>query len=135
MRRLLRVTAVLEVGIGVAMLAIPSRTVVLLLGSPLEASVTATLGRVAGLALLSLAVACWLAGGDAQSIAARGLVKAMLIYNVGAVIILAVAGFGIQPVGVLLWPAVALHVAMTGWCIAAVSTVRGSSSTSAGVRV
>ena len=133
MTRLLRATAVLEVGIGVALLAIPSRTVVLLLGSPLETPVAVTLGRVAGLALLSLAVACWLAGGDAQSIAAHGLVKAMVIYNVGAAIILALAGFGIQPVGMLLWPAVTLHAAMTAWCVTAVTTVRGSSSTSGNV--
>ena len=47
-----------------------------------------------------------------------GLVVAMLIYNVGAAIVLRAAGIGMQPVGIALWPAVMLHAAMAGWCTA-----------------
>jgi hypothetical protein len=85
MKRLLIVTMVMEVGAGMALLCCPSATVALLLGSPLDTPATLTLGRVAGAALFALGVACWLASGDAESRAARGLVAAMLLYNLAAV--------------------------------------------------
>jgi hypothetical protein len=44
----------------------------------------------------------------------------MVVYNFGAVDILAIAGIGSQQIGVALWPAVVLHVAMAVWCILAV---------------
>jgi hypothetical protein len=41
----------------------------------------------------------------------------MVLYNLGAVVILIVAGIRLRPVGIALWPAVTLHVAMTVWCV------------------
>ncbi len=41
----------------------------------------------------------------------------MVVYNLGAVCVLAAAGLRSQQVGVILWPAVALHTVMTAWCI------------------
>ena len=116
MKRLLMVTAVIELGTGVALLCFPSATVTLLLGSGLDTPAAVALGRVAGAALFALGVGCWLAQYDAQSCAARGLVSAMVLYNLGAVVILDVAGIRSQPVGIALWPAVVLHAAMTVWC-------------------
>ena len=118
MKKLQVATAVIEVGAGVALLCCPSATVALLLGSGLDTSTGVTLGRVAGAALLALGIACWLARGDAQSCASRGLVSAMVLYNLGAVVILGAAGVQLRPVGVALWPAVVLHAGMTVWCIA-----------------
>ena len=118
MKTLLTVTAGIELGAGLALLCWPSAVVVLLLGSPLDAPAAVTLGRVAGAALLALGVACWLARGDAQGRAARGLVAAMLVYNVGAVVVLGAAGIWSRRVGIALWPAVVLHAAMAAWCIA-----------------
>ena len=117
MSRLLTLTAIIEAPTGLALLVVPSVVVRLLLGSPLETSAAVTLGRVAGAALLALGVACWLARDDAHSQAARGLVGAMVLYNVGAVLILGAVGIGSQLVGLVLWPAVALHAAMTVWCL------------------
>ena len=117
MKRLLIVTAVIELGAGVALLSLPSATVTLLLGSGLDTPAAVALGRVAGAALFALGVASWLAHYDAQSCAARGLVSAMVLYNLGAVVILGVAGVRSQPVGIALWPAVVLHAAMTIWCV------------------
>jgi hypothetical protein len=117
MKRLLIVTAIIEVGVGLALLCFPSATVALLLGSSLDAPAAVTLGRVAGAALLALGVACWLAKYDEQSCAARGLVSAMVLYNLGAVVILGAAGIRSQPVGIGLWPAVVLHAVMTIWCV------------------
>mgnify|MGYP001244487014 CR=1 FL=1 len=117
MKPLLIATAIIEVGAGLALLCCPSPVVALLLGSPLDTSAAMALGRLAGAALLALGAACGFAIHDAKSCAARGLVGAMVLYNLGAVVILGAAGLGAQPVGVALWPAVALHAAMTGWCV------------------
>ena len=100
-----------------ALLCFPSVTVSLLLGAPLETPAALTVARVGGAALLTLGVAFWLARGDTQSRAARGLVAAMVLYNLGVAIILGAAGIRSQPVGIVLWPAVVLHAAMTIWCI------------------
>ena len=89
----------------------------LLLGATLDAPAALTVARVGGAALLAIGVACWLAQYDTQSCAARGLVSAMVLYNVGAVLILGAAGLQSQPLGIALWPAVILHAAMTVWCI------------------
>lgn len=118
MKILLTVTAIIEVGAGAALLSVPSLAVKLLFNTPLDTPAAVALGRLAGAALLALGAACWLAHGDEQSQAARGLTVAMLLYNAAAVVILAVAGIGTQAVGIVLWPAVALHAFMTGWCIA-----------------
>jgi len=111
-------TAVIELGAGLALLSFPSATAALLLGAPLQAPDALTVARVGGAALLTLGVAFWLARGDSQSRAARGLVAAVVLYNVGAVLILGAAGLRSQRVGIALWPAVVLHAAMTPWCIA-----------------
>ena len=118
MSRLLKLTALIEAATGLGLIAVPSVVVRLLLGSPLETSAAVTLGRVAGAALLSLGVACWLTRGDTQNRAARGLVAAMFLYNVATVAVLAFAGIGFGLQGVALWPAVVLHAAMAVWCIA-----------------
>jgi hypothetical protein len=100
---------VIELGAGLALLALPSTTAVLLLGVPLEVPAGVTVARVAGVALLALSVACWLARGDNQSRSARGLVAGRVLYNVGVAFILVAAGIPFHLVGVALWPAVLLH--------------------------
>ena len=119
MNRLLTLTALIEAATGLGLIAVPAIVVRLLLDAEMSGA-TIPLGRVAGVALLALGVACWLARDDTQTRAARGLVSAMVLYNLGAVIILGSAGLGSQPVGIALWPAVILHAAMGGWCVACV---------------
>jgi hypothetical protein len=116
MKALYTATAVIELGAGLALLCFPSATVTLLVGAPLEAAPALTVGRVGGAGLLALGVACWLGRGDTQSRAARGLIAAMSLYNVAAVVVLAFAGIGFGLHGVALWPAVILHAVMTVWC-------------------
>jgi hypothetical protein len=113
MKRLFTLTAVIEVATGLGLIAAPSLVVRLLLGSPLDTSAPMMLGRVAGAALLALGVACWLARNDTQSPTVRGLVAAMLLYNVAIVALLAFAGLGLGLQGVALWPAVVLHALIT----------------------
>ncbi|MGC2327047.1 MAG: hypothetical protein WA604_10070, partial [Candidatus Sulfotelmatobacter sp.] len=110
-------TAVIELGAGCALLCFPSVSATLLLGAPLVARAALTVARVGGCALIALGVACWLARGDTQSRAAKGLVAAMVIYNLGAVVILGGTGLRSKDIGVVLWAAVALHAAMTSWCM------------------
>ena len=116
MSRLLKLTAIIEAATGLALIAVPTIVVRLLLGAEISGA-SIPLGRVAGVALLALGVACWLARDDTQSRAARGLVVAMLMYNLIAIAVLAFAGIGLGLHGVALWPAVVLHAAMAIWCI------------------
>jgi len=113
------VSGLIEAGAGLALLAAPSTAMKLLFGSPLDSTAGLALGRLAGAALLALGVACLLAVADSKSRAARGLVVALLLYNLGAVAVLASAGFGGKALGELLWPAVGLHTVMTVWCVRA----------------
>jgi hypothetical protein len=110
-------TAVIEAGAGFALLCLPSAAAKLLLGAPLQEPAAFTVARVGGAGLFTLGITCWLARSDTQSSAARGLTTAMVVYNLGIALILGAVGLRLQPVGVILWPAVVLHTAMTAWCI------------------
>jgi hypothetical protein len=115
MKRFLTLTAIVEAATGLALIAVPAIVVCLLLGAEISGA-SMPLGRVAGAALLALGVACGLARDDGQSRTARGLVVAMLTYNIVATSVLAFAGIVLGLHGVVLWPAVVLHAAMAVWC-------------------
>jgi hypothetical protein len=118
MKTFLTVTAIIEAGAGLALLAVPSVTASLLLGTPLDSAAAVSLARVGGAAILALALICWLARRDARNLASRDLVVAMLFYNFAVAAVLVLAGLGDGQHGVLLWPALAFHLAMGAWCIA-----------------
>jgi len=124
MKRLLVATALIEAGAGLALLARASWFTGLLLALPLEGPVGTTVARVGGLALLTLAVAAFFASRDSESRAARGLVSAMALYNLGTAIILGLAGPALHTTGILLWPVVILHAGMAIWCAARLLTQR-----------
>src|SRR4029453_7137522 len=117
-KKLLIVTALAETATGLMLLVSPTLVVAFLLGASLDAPAALVVARVAGAALLSLGSACWLARTDGPNRAVAGLVAALLLYNSVAVAVLANAGAGARLVGVLTWPAVALHAALAVWCIA-----------------
>jgi putative Ca2+/H+ antiporter (TMEM165/GDT1 family) len=123
-KHLFIVTAMVEVGTGLALAIAPSVLIALLLGSPLSTTVEMTVGRVAGAALFSLGAACWLARDDEQSRAATGLIVSMLLYNTAAVALLGYAGMVSRLAGVALWPGILLHVALATWCIECLRTSR-----------
>jgi hypothetical protein len=116
-KSLLTATAANEAGAGLALLALPSVTAALLLGTLLEASAAMTLARVGGAAILALAIVCWLSR-DANDLTSRGLVISVTFYNIAVAAVLTLAGLGHGLHGMLLWPAIAFHVAMGGWCVA-----------------
>jgi hypothetical protein len=128
MRSLLVVTAAVEAATGMALLGLPSMVVMLLLGGSLDTPSALVLARVTGAAMLSLGIACWLARNDGQSRAGRGLVTAMLLYNVAAAAVLVHAGAILQLTGIGLWPAALLHAALAGWCIVCLMPAPGRQS-------
>jgi hypothetical protein len=114
---LLIVTAVAEAATGLMLLASPTSVVALLLGATLDAPAALVVARIAGAALLSLGCACWLVRNDGPTRVILGLVAAMLLYNSVAAALLATAGAAARLVGVLTWPAVAVHAGLALWCI------------------
>ena len=116
-KNLLTLAAVFEAGTGFALLAVPSIVAKLLLGSSLDSPAALAVARVAGVALLALGVACWLARHDGQSRAAKGLVGAMVIYNAAIATVLVYAFIGGELSGIGLWPVVVVHALMTIWCV------------------
>jgi len=91
------------------LIAFPHVLIRLLFGAEV-AGVSIAIGRVAGIALLSLGVGCWMGRQETGNWA----LFAMLIYNSLVTIYLTLVGFGAEFVGMLLWPAAALHAALTG---------------------
>jgi hypothetical protein len=117
MKNLLTVTAVIEGATGLVLVTLPSQLATLLLGSSLDTPVALSVARVAGVAMLALGVACWLARSDGRSQAAGGLIGAMVIYNAGILTVLVYGGMGPGLSGIGLWPTVLVHAVMTVWCI------------------
>jgi hypothetical protein len=116
-KSLLSVTGVLEAGTGLALIAMPSVVVELLLGAAPGTPAGVTVGRVVGAAMLALGVACWLAREDVASRAGKGLVVAMLLYNVAVVAVLLLASL----FGIAFWPVVLAHAGLAVWCVAGLS--------------
>ncbi|MBP6746175.1 hypothetical protein KA344_13150, partial [bacterium] len=96
-------TAALEVGAGITLLLAPLQAAKLLLGTSPNDPETVVIEKIAGCALIALALANWLARNDDQNAAARGIVWGMVVYNLGVVavlVLIALAPFGqaqIQP--------------------------------------
>jgi len=106
LRRTLAFAAVVEVGTGLVLMLDPAIVVRLLLGAEVSGEGT-VLGRVFGIALLALGVACWPSRQRAES--AWPAFRGMLIYNALIALYLAYLGTLGHVEGLLLWPGVALH--------------------------
>ncbi len=115
MKTLLAITTFFEAATGLALLAIPTVTVSILLGASLTEPSGIFLGRISGAALISLAVACWLSRNDIKS--SIVMIKSFVLYNAGAALLLAYAGLIEHFSGLGLWPAVLLHAGLLVWCV------------------
>jgi hypothetical protein len=102
MKKVLIVAAVGEAATGLALLVVPSLIGQLLLGERLT-GVAIPVARVAGIALIGLGIACW----------PGPPLVGMLTYSTVVTLYLAYLGFAGGLTGVLLWPAVALHVVLS----------------------
>jgi len=117
MNKVLTVTAVLEAATGLGILAQPSVVFSLILGSSLDSVPAVVVARVAGVALLALGLACWVARHDDDARAVRGLVGAVALYNAGVLAVLVHASLVGRTSGIALWPIVVGHAVMCFWCI------------------
>jgi hypothetical protein len=102
MKWALGVAAVGEAVTGVALLIVPSLVGRLLLGEELS-GVAVPVARVAGIALIGLAVACW----------PGPPLLGMLAYSAAVALYLAYLGIAGGLNGILLWPAVVMHAILT----------------------
>ena len=111
LRTLMMAAATLEVVTGIALLVSPALVARLLLAQDV-AGTGAAIGRLCGVALLSLGVACWPGHEESGDRVVSQALPAMLIYNSLAAAYLgflrSAGGFS----GVLLWPAIVLHAAL-----------------------
>ena len=104
MKRVLIFAAVGEAATGVVLLVIPSLVGQLLFGAALT-GIAIIVARVAGIALIALGVACWPGTGTPLA--------GMLTYSAVVTLYLAYVGFAGSLTGILLWPAVVLHLILT----------------------
>jgi hypothetical protein len=117
MKLLLIIAAVMEAGAGLALLLIPTVAVSALLGIPLDTPTGLVAGRIAGAALVALAVACWRARNGERASPATGVVEAMSFYNFAAAMVLVYAAIRLDLRSALLWPAIVLHLCLGVWCV------------------
>jgi hypothetical protein len=106
----LALAAALEVIMGLVLIVHPPAPVRLLFGAELSGAGVA-LGRLAGIGLLSLGLACWPGPGTTGGL--RSALRGMLTYNVLATAYLGYLGVAGEWVGPFLFPAVAIHAVMT----------------------
>jgi hypothetical protein len=102
MKGLLVFAALAEAATGLALLVVPSLVGQVLLGADLT-GIAATVARVAGIALIALSVACW----------PGTPLLGMLGYSAALTLYLAYLGLSGASSGVMLWPAVVVHLALT----------------------
>ena len=104
MRKPLVLAAAGEAAFGLALMADPPLVVGMLFDSGITGAGT-VMSRVAGIALVALCVACW---------PGTPLIG-MLTYSAAVTLYLAYVGFAGGLSGILLWPAVVLHVVLTAF--------------------
>jgi len=121
MKSILTITALIEGVTGLALAAMPSFVVSILLGTSLTDISAILIARLAGVALITIAIACWLSRSNTQSAV---IVKAMLAYNVFSIVLLVYAVLVEQISGPGLWPAVLLHFGLLVWCLSSLRQSR-----------
>jgi hypothetical protein len=100
--KVLALAAIGEAATAAALLIVPSLVGRLLLGEALT-GIAIPVARVAGIALMALAIACW--PGPPRA--------GMLAYSAAITLYLAYLGVAEGVTGMLLWPAVVLHAVLS----------------------
>jgi hypothetical protein len=108
------VTAALEAATGLALVLAPAAVVALLIGASVDTAGGLVVARVAGIAMFSIAIACW-AGRNESGEASRGLLLALLVYNVAIALLLIHAAVSSHLRAIGLWPAVVAHLSLAAW--------------------
>jgi hypothetical protein len=102
MKAILKLAAVGEAATGLALLIAPSPVGQLLLGEKLIGGAL-PVARVAGIALIALAIACW----------PGPPLVGMFAYSAAVTLYLCYVGLTGDLTGIFLWPAVILHLILT----------------------
>ena len=128
-RQLLTIATMAECLAGLALMVTPDAGVRLLLGVE-PGAVGSMVGRIAGVALLALGIACWGARSDSGGGAHTGTLRAITTYNSGAgLLLLAFVATG-KSTGVAVWIAGILHLALAAgfvaspWVLVPISTAQ-----------
>lgn len=125
-RGLLSVTGVVEAGTGTLLLAVPATVVQLLLGDASLNPGGVVACRIAGAALIALGIACWRGEVGGARGADRGLIGAILFYNIAVICVLIAAWRASGIAGIGFWAVIIAHAVLGGWCVnALVRPVRG----------
>ncbi len=130
MKLLLMIMAVLEGLVGLGLLLMPGVLVPLLLNVPLDTPAGTLIARLTGVALISLAVACWQSRESGSERAVHGLIAGMMFYNFAAAAVLVYGGLRLGLQSPMTWPVIVVHAALGVWCLAAIW--RGARKTAAG---
>ncbi len=118
-RGLLSVTGVVESVTGVLLLAIPAIMVQLLLGDASLNPGGVVACRIAGAALVALGIACWRGEAGGARGADRGLVGAILFYNIAVICVLIAGWIASGIAGIGFWPVILTHAVLGSWCLVA----------------
>jgi hypothetical protein len=102
MKKVLILAAVGEATTGLVLLSVPSFVARLLFGKEVT-GIGILFGRITGIALIALGVACW----------PGPPLTGMLVYSAVVALYLAYVGLAGGLTGILLWPAVGLHLILT----------------------
>ena len=139
MKKLLMLTAVLEVLTGVIVLALPLLALRALFGVEIldVDGMAIIVSRVAGIALIGFGVACW--PGSVPQVRAprlganlgdnRQQAYGMLAYSILVMLYLLRIGIRGAPAGILLWPAVIVHAILIVLLVLAGMKARKASTT------
>jgi hypothetical protein len=104
-KNVLALSAAAEAGTGLLLLGWPPIVVRLLFGAEIDGA-GVIMSRIAGIALIGLGVCCWPADSAFQPL------NGMLTYSTLATLYLGYIGVRGEMAGLLLWPAVVVHVVL-----------------------
>ena len=105
MKPLLAVIAFFEAAFGLLLLVFPAGIVRLIFNAEL-AGIGTIAGRVAGIAIFALGVACWKGGTP------EGALNGLLVYSVLVALYVLLIGIRGGFTGALLWPVVGIHAGL-----------------------
>jgi hypothetical protein len=114
MKKFLTYTAIIEALTGLGLIIIPSKVVLLLLGTEMNGSLEIILSMVAGAAIFSLALACWFFRLQSGAPIA---IRAMLFYNFAVASILLYGALQLGFRGSVLWLVIIFHFFQSVICI------------------
>jgi hypothetical protein len=114
-KALLLTTVIAELASGVALLTVPTLVAALFFAGGIDGPAANAVARVAGVALISIAVICFFAR-NSRGPATNGIVTGLLTYNASISLLLMQSALEGRH-ALYLWTAVAFHLLMACWCL------------------